>query len=156
MLELLRGIYHVESDLRTLRELARSCEVVSKDLRPLINPIKALYRSWDIACAGAQLYIWRYRQRWLQKIQEAGARRGPQSESLNTRPPISGLSCSLRSHSYSHPKGIHAETPVYVGKSASINILECIHAVNRRLALLTVAFLLPLSTLVITKEYRPS
>jgi len=42
---LLRAVYHGESELRPLRELARSYEVISNDLRRVMNRLKALYRS---------------------------------------------------------------------------------------------------------------
>jgi hypothetical protein len=71
---LLRAVYHGEHGLRTLRELARSYEVISKDLR-VMNRIKALYRGWGIPCTGTQVYGRRHREQWLQKINEAGVRR---------------------------------------------------------------------------------
>ena len=49
---LLRAVYHGENGLRTLRELARSYEVISKDLKRVMNRLKALYRSWGIPCTG--------------------------------------------------------------------------------------------------------
>src|ERR1017187_3326267 len=72
---LLRAVYHGENGLRTLRELARSYEVVSKDLKRVMNRIKALYRSWGIPCTGTQVYGRRHREQWLQEINEAGVRR---------------------------------------------------------------------------------
>jgi transposase len=72
---LLRAVSHGDHGLRTLRELAHSYEVVSKDLRRVMNRIKAICRSWGIACAGAQVYTRRHREQWLQKINEAGVRR---------------------------------------------------------------------------------
>ena len=72
---LLRAVYHGENGLRTLRELARSYQVVSKDLQRVMNRIKALYRSWGIPCTGTQVYGQRHREQWLQKINEAGVRR---------------------------------------------------------------------------------
>jgi len=72
---MLRAVYHGENGLRTLRELARSCQVLSKDLRRVMNRIKALYRSWGIPCKGRQVYGRRHREQWLQKIREAGVRR---------------------------------------------------------------------------------
>ena len=72
---MLRAVYHGENGLRTLRELARSYEVISKDLQRVMNRIKALYRSWGIPCSGTQVYIQRHRQQWLNKIAEAGVRR---------------------------------------------------------------------------------
>jgi transposase len=40
-----------------------------------MNRLKALYRSWAIPCAGAQVYAPRHRAEWLAKITEAGVRR---------------------------------------------------------------------------------
>jgi len=58
--ELLRGnhlkpVYHGEQGLRTLKELARSYLNISKDVTRVMNRLKALYRSWGIACAGTQV-----------------------------------------------------------------------------------------------------
>jgi len=72
---LLRAVYHGENGLRTLRELVRSYQVISKDLQRVMNRIKALYRSWGIPCTGTQVYGRRHREQWLQKISEAGVRR---------------------------------------------------------------------------------
>lgn len=72
---LLLPVYHGENGLRTLRELVRSYEVVSKDLRRVMNRLKAVFRSWGIPCAGTQVYGRRYRQQWLEKIVEPGVRR---------------------------------------------------------------------------------
>ena len=51
---MLRPVYHRENGLRTLRELARSYQTISKDLKRVMNRLKALYRSWGIACAGTK------------------------------------------------------------------------------------------------------
>jgi transposase len=72
---LLRAVYHGENELRTLRELARSYQVISKDLKRVMNRLKALYRSWGIPCTGTQVYSPRHREQWLKKIREAGVRR---------------------------------------------------------------------------------
>ena len=45
---LLRPVYHGENGLRTLRELARSYQTISKDLRRVMNRLKALYRGWGL------------------------------------------------------------------------------------------------------------
>ena len=55
--ELLRGnylksVYHGETGVRTLRELARSYLTTTKDLTRVMSRLKALYRSWAIPCAG--------------------------------------------------------------------------------------------------------
>src|ERR1035441_9691662 len=72
---LLRAVYHGENGLRSLQELARSYEVVSKDTMRVMNRIKALYRSWGITCTGTQVYSRRHREQWLNKIIQAGVRR---------------------------------------------------------------------------------
>jgi hypothetical protein len=72
---LLRAVYHGENGLRSLQELARSYEVVSKDTMRVMNRIKALYRSWGVTCAGTQVYSRRHREQWLNKITQPGVRR---------------------------------------------------------------------------------
>jgi hypothetical protein len=72
---LLRPVYQGERGLRTLKDLARSYLTISKDVTRVMNRVKALYRSWGIACAGKQVYSFRYRDEWLNKIREAGVRR---------------------------------------------------------------------------------
>src|SRR6266481_4273533 len=72
---MLRPVYHGENGLRTLRELARSYQTISKDLTRVMNRLKALYRGWGIPCAGTQVYAPRYREEWLGKIVQAGVRR---------------------------------------------------------------------------------
>ena len=57
----LSAVYHGEKGLRTLQELSRSYLTVSKDLTRVMNRLKALYRSWGIACAGTQVYAPRHR-----------------------------------------------------------------------------------------------
>src|ERR1700730_10974067 len=72
---MLRPVYHGENGLRTLRELGRSYQTISKDLTRVMNRLKALYRGWGIACAGTQVYAARSREEWLSKIPQAGVRR---------------------------------------------------------------------------------
>jgi transposase len=78
--ELLRGnylkpVYHGETGVRTLRELARSYLTTTKDLTRVMSRLKAVYRSWAIPCAGRDLYYTRHRNEWLGKIPHAGVRR---------------------------------------------------------------------------------
>ena len=78
--ELLRGnqlkpVYHGETSVRMLRELARSYLTIVKDVSRVMNRLKALYRNWAIPCAGRDVYYTRHRAEWLAKIQEAGVRR---------------------------------------------------------------------------------
>jgi transposase len=78
--DLLRGghlwsIYHGETGVRTLKELARSYLTITKDLSLVMNRLKAVYRSWAIPCAGKLVYTPRHRAQWLQKLPEAGVRR---------------------------------------------------------------------------------
>jgi hypothetical protein len=62
---MLRPVYHGENGLRTLRELARSYQTISRDLTRAMNRLKALYRGWGIPCAGTQGYARRDREQWL-------------------------------------------------------------------------------------------
>jgi len=71
----LKPVYHGETGVRMLRELARSYLTVVKDLSRVMNRLKALYRSWAIPCAGRDVYYTRHRSQWLGKIPEAGTRR---------------------------------------------------------------------------------
>jgi transposase len=71
----LEPVYHGETGVRMLRELARSYLTVVKDLSRVMNRLKALYRSWAIPCAGRDVYYARHRNEWLAKIPEAGTRR---------------------------------------------------------------------------------
>ena len=78
--DLLRGnhlkpVYHGETGVRMLRELARSYLTIVKDLTRVMNRLKAVYRSWAIPCAGRDVYYTRHRAEWLGKIREAGVRR---------------------------------------------------------------------------------
>jgi len=78
--ELLRGnylksVYHGETGVRTLRELARSYLTTTRDLTRVMSRLKALYRSWAIPCGGRDVYYARHRAEWLGKIQHLGVRR---------------------------------------------------------------------------------
>jgi transposase len=48
----LKPVYHGETGVRMLRELARSYLTIVKDLSRVMNRLKAMYRSWAIPCAG--------------------------------------------------------------------------------------------------------
>ena len=78
--DLLRGgllspVYHGESGVRMLKELARSYLTITKDLTRVMNRIKGLYRSWAIPCSGQKVYSPRYRTAWLKRLTQAGVRR---------------------------------------------------------------------------------
>ncbi len=72
---LLSPVYHGESGVRALRELARSYLTITKDLTRVMRRLKALYRSWAIPCAGQTVYSSRHRAAWLEKLTEIGVRR---------------------------------------------------------------------------------
>jgi transposase len=71
----LEPVYHGETGVRMLQELARSYLTIVKDLSRVMNRLKALYRSWAIPCAGRDVYYARHRSEWLGKTPEAGTRR---------------------------------------------------------------------------------
>ena len=72
---LLTPVYHGQSGVRTLRELARSYLTITKDGTRVMNRLKGLYRSWAIPCAGAKVYSVRHRNAWLEQLSQAGVRR---------------------------------------------------------------------------------
>lgn len=72
---LLKPVYHGETGVRTLRELARSYLTTVKDLTRVMSRLKAVYRSWAIPCAGRDVYYARHRAEWLGKIPHPGPRR---------------------------------------------------------------------------------
>jgi len=72
---LLRSVYHEDTGIRTVKEIARSYMTISKDLTRVMVRLKALYRSWAIPCSGQQVYAPHHRAEWLEKITEAGVRR---------------------------------------------------------------------------------
>src|SRR5260221_2461059 len=71
----LSPVYHGEPGIRALKEAARSYIAMTRDLTRVMSRLKAIYRSWGIACAGQQVYAPRYCAEWLAKISEAGVRR---------------------------------------------------------------------------------
>ena len=71
----LSPVYHGETGVRMLRELARSYLTIVKDLTRVMTRLKAVYRSWAIPCAGRDVYYRRHRAEWLGKIHEPGVRR---------------------------------------------------------------------------------
>ena len=78
--ELLRGnhlklVYHGETGVRMLRELARSYLTIVEDQSRVMSRLKAVYRSWAIGCAGRDVYYIRHRAQWLEKLREPGVRR---------------------------------------------------------------------------------
>src|ERR1700680_3854235 len=91
---MLRAGYHGENGLRTLRELGRSYQTISKDLTRVMNRLKALYRGWGIPCAGTQVYAPRYREEWLSKITQAGVRRPYLQQWLRARTTTPSRRCS--------------------------------------------------------------
>jgi hypothetical protein len=63
--KLLKPVYHGETGVRTLRELARGYLTTVKDLTRVMHRLKAIYRSWAIPCAGRDVYYARHRAEWL-------------------------------------------------------------------------------------------
>jgi transposase len=74
-LDKLNPVYHGETGIRPLKELARSYLALTRDTTRVMNRLKALYRSWAIPCAGQRVYAPRDRSEWLAKITEAGVHR---------------------------------------------------------------------------------
>ncbi len=73
-LDKLHAVYHGETGIRALKELARSYLALTRDTTRVMNRLKALYRSWAIPCAGQRVYFPFYRSEWLAKISEPGVK----------------------------------------------------------------------------------
>src|SRR5450756_676198 len=56
----LHAVYHGETGIRALKELARSYLALTRDTTRVMNRLKALYRSWAIPCAGQRVYCLLY------------------------------------------------------------------------------------------------
>src|SRR6202166_3705991 len=52
----LNPVYHGETGIRALKEVARSYLALTRDATRVMNRLKALYRSWAIPCAGQRVY----------------------------------------------------------------------------------------------------
>jgi transposase len=70
----LKPVYHEAHGTRTLKELGRSYLTLTKDVSRVMNRIKALFRSWGIACPGSSVYAPRHRTEWLARMVEPGVR----------------------------------------------------------------------------------
>jgi len=68
------AVFHQDTGLRRLRELARTFVVLTKEQTRTMNRIKALYRSWAIPCSGQSCYGPKQRSRWLEKLPYAAVR----------------------------------------------------------------------------------
>jgi len=70
----LSAVYHGESGLHLLKELAGSYLALSKDTTRVMNRLKSVYRSRAIRCAGQRVYSEGEREAWLEKLPARGAR----------------------------------------------------------------------------------
>ena len=80
---MLRPVYHGENGLRTLRELARTYQTLSKDLTRVMSRVKALYRGWVLPVPGPRFM--------LRVIARNGCRRSSRGVY------VAELSCSMNS-----------------------------------------------------------
>lgn len=70
----LSPVFHQDCGLTALQELARTYLVLTQDQTRVMNRIKALYRSWAIACAGRSCYSARQREAWLTQLPNSAVR----------------------------------------------------------------------------------
>ena len=70
----LHAVYHGNKGVRTLKELVRNYDSLVSDASRVMNRLKAIYRGRAIACRGSEVYRGDRRQKWLNKLNEPGAR----------------------------------------------------------------------------------
>jgi transposase len=70
----LRGVYHGDKGVRTLKELVRNYDCLVSDTTRVKNRLKALFRGRAIACSGHEVYRRDQREQWLEKLREPGAK----------------------------------------------------------------------------------
>ena len=70
----LRGVYHGDNGVRTLKELVRNYDCLVGDTTRVMLRLKAIFRGRAIACAGHEVYRQDRRAQWLEKLREPGAR----------------------------------------------------------------------------------
>jgi transposase len=70
----LKPVYHSNSLVPALKELARSYRTLVSDTARVMNRLKALYRARGIRCAGTRVYSPRFRDQWREQLREPGAR----------------------------------------------------------------------------------
>jgi len=70
----LKPIYHGNALGPALRELWRSYDTLVRDTTRVMSRLKALYRARGIRCAGTRVYSPRFRDQWLEQLDEPGVR----------------------------------------------------------------------------------
>lgn len=70
----LKPVYHGNTLGPALRELVRSYRSLVSDTARVMNRLKALYRARGIRCVGTRVYSSRFRDQWLEQLQEPGVR----------------------------------------------------------------------------------
>jgi transposase len=71
----LRAVYHGQTGIRALKELAHGYESLVSDTTRVMNRIKAIYRARGVLCSGTSVYRSCHREQWVSQLQEAGVRR---------------------------------------------------------------------------------
>jgi transposase len=70
----LRAVYHGSSDRRLLHELTRTYVNVVEDATRTMQRLKALFRARAVRASGERVYAPGYRQQWLARLEDRGAR----------------------------------------------------------------------------------
>ncbi len=68
---LLRAVYHGQTGIRALKELAHGYESLVSDMTRVINRIKAIYRARGVLWSGTSVYRSYHREQWFSQLQEA-------------------------------------------------------------------------------------
>jgi len=71
---MLSPVYHGNSSVKSLKELARSYLCLVEDATRVMSRIKAIYRSRGIPCSGTRVYAGKHRGEWLEQLSGPGVR----------------------------------------------------------------------------------
>ena len=70
----LKAVDHADHGVRMLKELVRNYECLVQDTTRVMRRLKAIFRARAINCKGHDIYRQDQHLKWLQKLQEPGAR----------------------------------------------------------------------------------
>jgi transposase len=130
----LSPVYHQDCGVRSLKELSRSYLTLSKDLTRIMNRIKAMYRSWGIACAGKSCYGQGQRAKWLAQLPQGGVRQRAEQlyQQLDAvRPLLQAARKTMLAEGKKHDVRCRLKQIPYIGPIRATLLIALIQTPNR-------------------------